>query len=85
MEEINALQKIQDLDNKRKHNPGTNSISTRSDIEMTNATKGIIERIARDLIEDNPSDELKTFVKQLNPTRSYKDFEKKTAQEEIAY
>ena len=54
IEEIAGIKKIQDLDNKRKHTPGTNSISAKGNIEITNATKGIIERIAEEIVNNPP-------------------------------
>ena len=84
MEEINGLKMLQDLDNKRKHIPGTNSISSKGHIEMTNATKGIIERIAEDLLNDKTDDIGigNTFVPELAPIRSYKNLRKKNLEEE---
>lgn len=78
MEEINGIKIMQDLDNKRKHAPGTNSISSKGNIEMTNATKGIIERIADDLLNDKPAEVEKTIVKKLEPMKSYDKLKKRT-------
>ena len=71
MEEINGIKILQDLDNKRKHVPGTNSISSKGNIEMTNATKGIIERIAKDLMNDKSSNVGRTIVRELKPMKSF--------------
>ena len=83
MEEINGIKVLQDLDNKRKHAPGTNSISTKGYIEMTNATKGIIERIANDLINDKTPNVERTIVGRLKPLKTYVTMRgKKSAEEE---
>lgn len=41
-EELRFLRSIEDLDNKKKHTQGTNSISAKGSIEYTQGTKSII-------------------------------------------
>ena len=65
MEEIDLIKQVQDLDNKKRHRPGVNSISTKGHIETTYATKGIIERIAEELLNTEP---MKLHPKGRRPT-----------------